>query len=259
MNRMTRRTFLAMAAGAVGLGGWALTRTGTGEQAVPAPSGTPTTTATPSTVSSATTPPVAATTVAPPQLVLPVIERQGWGARTATTDFGSHVIERLTVHHTAVELLDDREAPARLRGHQRFHQDQGWPDIAYHFAIDRAGNVYEARPPTAPGDTFTNYDPAGHFLPVLEGDYDQQEPTEPQIESLVLLLAWAVTEFDVAPATVGGHRDYAATSCPGDRVYALIADGSIQRRVADRVESGGVELSYLRGDDALAIVDGIEA
>jgi hypothetical protein len=168
------------------------------------------------------------------------------------------MIERLTVHHTAVELLDNRDAPGRLRGHQRFHLDQGWPDIAYHFAIDRAGNVYEARPYAAPGDTFTDYDPAGHFLPVLEGDFDKQEPTEPQIESLVLLLAWAVAEFDVAATTVGGHRDYAATSCPGDHVHALIVDGSIERRVADRFESGGVELSYLRGDDALAIVDEIE-
>ena len=259
MNRMTRRTFLAMAAGAVGLGSWVLTRTGTGEEASSVPSGASPTTATSSTTSPSSTTPATTTPVPPPPVVLQVIERQGWGARTATTDYGSHVIERLTVHHTAVELLDNREAPARLRGHQRFHQDQGWPDVAYHFAIDRAGNVYEARPYAAPGDTFTNYDPVGHFLPVLEGDYDKQEPTEAQIESLVLLLAWAVSEFDVAPVTVGGHRDYAATSCPGDHVHALIVDGSIERRVADRVESGGVELSYLRGDDALAIVDGIEA
>ena len=259
MNRMTRRTFLAMAAGAVGLGSWALTRTGTGEEASPAPPGASPITTTSSTTSPTSTTPATTTPVSPPPVVLQVIERQGWGARTATTDYGSHVIERLTVHHTAVELLDNREAPARLRGHQRFHQDQGWPDVAYHFAIDRAGNVYEARPYAAPGDTFTTYDPVGHFLPVLEGDFDKQEPTEPQIESLVLLLAWAVSEFDVAPVTVGGHRDYAATSCPGDQVHALIVDGSIERRVADRVESGGVELSYLRGDDALAIVDGIEA
>lgn len=257
MNRMTRRTFLAMAAGAVGLGGWALTRPA--DEPGPAAATPSTTTATSAASPSTTTIQSTTTSSIPPPMQLQVIERPGWGAREANEGYGSHVIERLTVHHTAVELIDNRSAPERLRGHQRFHQQHGWADIAYHFAIDRNGNVYEARPTSAPGDTFTNYDPTGHFLPVLEGDYDSQEPTEIQIEALVLLLAWAAERFDVAPATIGGHRDYAATSCPGDRVYALIADGSMERRVADRVESGGVELAFLRGDDALARVDAIEA
>ena len=192
-------------------------------------------------------------------MVLEVIERQGWGARPATREYGTHVIDRLTVHHTAVVLADDSQAPVRLRGHQAFHQEQGWPDIAYHFAIDRRGNVYEARPFSAPGDTFTNYNPAGHFLPVLEGDYGEQSPTDPQIESLVRLLAWAADQFDVDAATIGGHRDLAATTCPGDQVYALIADGSIRQRVVARLESGGVEMTFLRGEAATARVGAIEA
>jgi hypothetical protein len=192
-------------------------------------------------------------------VVLEVIERQGWAARPATGEYGTHVIDLLTIHHTAVVLAENNQAPARLRGHQAFHQQQGWPDVAYHFAIDRRGNVYEARPFSAPGDTFTNYNPAGHFLPVLEGDYGEQSPTDPQIESLVRLLAWAADQFDVDPAAIGGHRDFAATTCPGDRVYTLIADGSIRQRVVERLESGGVEMAFLRGEAATARVEAIEA
>ena len=257
MEAMTRRRFLWMMAGAAGLGGWAIWRLPDEDPAPTAASSS--TTSTTNAGSTSTTVPAPTTTTTASPVVLEVIERQGWGARPATGEFGTHVIDRLTVHHTAVVLSDNSQAPARLLGHQAFHQEQGWPDVAYHFAIDRRGNVYEARPVSAPGDTFTNYDPAGHFLPVLEGDYGEQNPTDPQIESLVRLLAWAADQFDVDPSRIGGHRDFAATTCPGDEVYGLIADGSIRQRVVELVESGGVEMAFLRGDAATARIEAIEA
>ena len=46
----------------------------------------------------------------------------------------------MTLHHEAVVLGDNRNAPGRLRQDQRYHQDQkGWVDIAYHVGIDRDG------------------------------------------------------------------------------------------------------------------------
>lgn len=243
---------------AAGLGGFALWQRRGGKPvptAVPV-SATVTTSSPPVTT---TMMPASTTTTLPPPVALEVIGREGWGARPPVAEYGTHTVVHLTVHHTAVVLTDNRLAPTRLRDHQAYHQEQGWADLAYHFAIDRDGNVYEARPYTAPGDTFTNYDPAGHFLPVLEGDYSEQEPTDRQLESLVLLLAWASAEFGVDPATIGGHRDYAATTCPGDHLYAAIGDGSIGRRVHERLNSGGVALAYVLGEAALARVAGIEA
>ncbi|MDT5172333.1 MAG: hypothetical protein QOD02_5714, partial [Mycobacterium sp.] len=39
----------------------------------------------------------------------------------------------MTLHHEAVVLGDNRNAPGRLRQDQRYHQDKlGWIDIAYH-------------------------------------------------------------------------------------------------------------------------------
>ncbi len=258
MERITRRRFLWMLAGAAGLGGWLL-RDQVGAET---PAAVPSTAAppfAPSTSAPATTPPPPTTTTTSPPAVLEIIERAAWGARPATSAYGSHTIERLTVHHTAVALTDNRDAPARLRGHQAYHQEQGWPDLAYHFAIDREGNVYEGRPFSAPGDTFTSYDPAGHFLPVLEGNFDEQQPTESQIESLIRLLAWASGHFGVVPGEIGGHRDYAATTCPGDAFYELISGDVVAARVSGRLAAGGVELVMLRGEDAVARVAGIES
>ena len=74
--------------------------------------------------------------------------RDAWGARPARSGGTPHTITRMTIHHTAVVLGDNRNAPARLRQHQQYHQDtQGWIDIAYHIGVDRNGNIYELRSP----------------------------------------------------------------------------------------------------------------
>ena len=75
----------------------------------------------------------------------------------------------MTLHHEAVALGENRNAPAHLRQDQRYHQDQkGWIDIAYHVAVDRNGNIYELRSTEIAGDTATDYDTTGHFLVLCE-------------------------------------------------------------------------------------------
>lgn len=181
--------------------------------------------------------------------VLQVIGREGWGAVAATGAFRDHVPERLTLHHTAVVLGDNTKAPARLRQHQRFHQSNDWPDIAYHFAVDRNGNAYELRPPGAAGDTFTSYDPTGHFLVVCEGDFSKETPTPAQVDTAARLFAWAADTYGIDPGTVNGHDDYAATSCPGGALSALVDDRSIEDAVR-RHQAVGVQLDVLTGQAA---------
>lgn len=185
--------------------------------------------------------------------------RAAWGARSPTGSFRRHRIRRLTVHHSAVALLDNRKAPARFRSHQAAHQAKGWPDIAYHILIDRHGNVYRGRPISAVGDTATEYDPTGHLLVMCEGNFDEQAPSKAQVAALVDVLAWACTRYDVRPRTIRGHRDWAQTACPGKRLHRLIADGTIRRRVRARLDAGGVALERLCGDEGGTRVGAIEA
>lgn len=193
-------------------------------------------------------------------IVRPLICRAAWGAKPVEGALRPHTIRRLSVHHSAVVLADNRKAPAHFRAQQELHQGKGgWPDIAYHFLIDRAGNIYEGRTTAARGDTFTEYDPTGHFLVLLEGNFEEQSLSEPQVAAAVDVLAWGAVEFGVSPKTLGGHRDYAQTACPGEALYALLRDGSLQKRVEARLASGGVRLERLCGPRARAIVAGIEA
>src|SRR4029079_16266315 len=73
------------------------------------------------------------------------ISRSSWGARPSSGGFTRHQIIHITLHHSAVVLRDNRQAPAQLREFQADHQSRGWPDIAYHLLIDRHGNVYQGR------------------------------------------------------------------------------------------------------------------
>jgi hypothetical protein len=188
-----------------------------------------------------------------------MICRKAWGAVKPTGEFDRHRIKRMTVHHSAVLLTDNTEAPAHFRSHQRAHQGRGWPDIAYHVLVDRGGNVYEGRPLWAVPDTATNYDPTGHFTVMCEGNFQEQKPSRAQVEALVDVLAWASERFDVAPRTIAGHQDHADTACPGSKLQTLIDGGEIRRRVKERLAAGGVELAELCGTQGKRRVADIEA
>lgn len=199
-------------------------------------------------------------TPVPQGVSAPLLCREAWGARPAKPGGVRHTITRLTIHHTAVVLGDNRLAPERLRQHQRLHQDErGWVDIAYHMGVDRNGNIYQLRAPELRGDTATEYDPTGHFLVLCEGNFDEEHVSEAQLNAAAFALAWAAQTFHVATDALATHRDFAATACPGANLYALVRSGELKRRIDALVEAGPVALDLVCGPEAEAIVAGIEA
>ncbi|MFN6551692.1 peptidoglycan recognition protein family protein [Mycolicibacterium septicum] len=186
--------------------------------------------------------------------------RQAWGAAPARPGGRPHTITRMTLHHRAVVLGENRLAPSRLRQHQRYHQnDHGWIDIAYHVGVDRNGNIYELRTPDLAGDTATNYDPAGHFLVLCEGDFDREPVTEAQLTGAATAFAWAAQQFRIPSGTLGGHRDFADTSCPGANLHTHLTSGDLRTRIDALLAAGPVDLQRLCGEEAAARVADIEA
>jgi len=189
---------------------------------------------------------------------LTVIPKTAWGAAPVVGTFVEHQITRITVHHSGSFLKDNQNAPQRLRDHQTYHQtDQGWPDLAYHYVVDRNGHVYEGRPVWAVGDTNTDYDPTGHFLICCEGEFNNQTPTPDQLEAAAGLAAWARTRYGVGLDTVIGHRDVASTSCPGDTLYAEL--DQVIARAHHLFDGPGVDLVTLDDQIALGLVADIES
>jgi len=183
----------------------------------------------------------------PPPRTFPAVTvepRENWGARPAETErMTRHTIERLTIHHAGTQ--SGITGAPQYRGWQSWHIDgQGWPDIAYHLIIGVDGTVHEGRDPTYRGDTGTTYDTTGHFLVVVEGNFDDEEPTARQVESLIAVLAWASATYEVSPTTISGHSEYASTACPGHQLQNRIASGEIHDAVQSLLDGGGVDLIW---------------
>lgn len=261
------RRWLLRVGGGVGLAALIAACTGrqsskpsSGTPAEVSPSLAPSTSPSPSATAMATTDATAAPAPSAGATSAPMLCRDAWGARPARPGGTPQVPNRITIHHSAVVLGANSNAPARIRADQRYHQDsKGWIDIAYHVGVDRNGNIYELRDPGLVGDTATTYDPTGHFLVLCEGDYDQETVTEDMLDGVARVCAWAAQRYFISPDRVAGHRDFAATSCPGANLYAHIASGDITSRIRTVLASGGGGLERACGPEATARVAAIEA
>lgn len=189
-----------------------------------------------------------------------VLPREAWGARPPRPGGTPQTITRMTVHHSAVALPDNRGIVARLQQHQRYHMDdKGWVDIAYHYAVDRNGNVFALRDTAIAGDTATDYDTEGHFLVLCEGDFDQEQVSEAQLDGAALIFAWAAKRFGITTATLASHREVTpVTSCPGTGLEAHMTSGDLKRRIDNTIASG-FTLTSASARQAEPLVAAIEA
>lgn len=149
-----------------------------------------------------------------------------------------HTITHVTLHHTgdARPLRADEDPAQRLRNLQAWGaRDRNWWDLPYHFLLDLEGDIYEGRDWHFMGETNTTYDPSGHFLVSIIGNYDQQEPTRAQLESIADLMAWAIRTNGLTVNDIGGHYHYASTGCPGKYLKRHLEDGTIRRMVESRL------------------------
>jgi hypothetical protein len=163
---------------------------------------------------------------------LRMVTVQEWGGTAAPSGSSSHRITHVTVHHQGEIWPEDKEVGPYLRALQRWSREaRGWSDIPYHYIVAPDGTVYRARPESRPGDTNTEYDPRGHVLVMLLGNFEVQSPTARQWESSVALLAHLLSVHGLSAAALGTHRDYSGqTVCPGanlsrrfDELRALVA------------------------------------
>ena len=150
-----------------------------------------------------------------------------------------HRITHVTLHHTgSPEPLKPTDDPReKLRGLQSWGaRDRNWWDVPYHYLIDLEGRIYEGRDWHFMGETNTTYDPEGHFLISIIGNYGRQEPTQAQLESIADLMAWALSEFDLPIDRIGGHYNYAPDGLPGKELRKYLEDGTFRRMVSARLK-----------------------
>ncbi len=196
-----------------------------------------------------------------------IVSRGGWGADPAYMTWAPqfYPTKKLIVHHTATSdnYTDRAGAEAQIRSIYYYHSvTQDWGDIGYNFLIDKFGTIYEGRysrdyagaNPTGDDATGRGVTAAhasgwnsGTVGVALLGTLTTHDATPAARDALTRLLAWEAsrngidpeaTEAFVNPVSgatitspnIAGHRDYAATACPGDTFYPTLP--AIRRDVA---------------------------
>lgn len=151
-----------------------------------------------------------------------------------------HTITHVTLHHTGdSKPLTRADDPAqRLRNLQSWGaSDRNWWDVPYHFLLDLDGRVFEGRDWHFQGETNTTYDPGGHFLISMIGNYDVQEPSVGQLDAIADLMTWALRANNLPIDRIGGHYNYAETGCPGKYLRRYLEDGTLRRMVQQRLNA----------------------
>lgn len=162
-----------------------------------------------------------------------LVPREEWKALTPKP-FTPHVPERITVHHEGTKFDSSKGTPGEfLLRVQRWGMgpDRNWSDIPYHYIIDYSGVIYEGRNVYTVGETNTEYDPTGHLLISLIGNFEVEPVHDAQVRTLVKMLAESCQKYNIPPDSIRTHRDYANTGCPGKNLYELFTNGYIKTEV----------------------------
>ncbi len=149
-------------------------------------------------------------------------------------------ITHITLHHQGEIWKEGADVQAYLGRLQQWSRlTKRWADIPYHFVIAPDGRIYAARPLGQAGDTNTEYDPRGHALVMLVGNFEEQQPTPAQLSAAVELTAWLAREHHLGLDAIASHKDHSSqTVCPGKNLYAYLESGWFKAEVGKRLNSG---------------------
>jgi hypothetical protein len=143
------------------------------------------------------------------------------------------------------------------QGVRDFHTgpSRRWVDTGYSFGATPQGYIVEGRglrkeQAAQPGGNRTHYS-------VTLGLGPGETPTDAQINAVRALRQWLMEDHGNA-GTVLGHRDFVSTSCPGDRAYALVKDGTFTQPPG-AITEGSDLLGLREGDGIPTPSEGVKA
>ncbi len=176
-----------------------------------------------------------------------------WGARPPSQPITVlyHAPTYVVVHHTATANSTDysqEHAISLARAIQNYHMDNnGWIDTGQHFTHTRGTYLLEGRHRSIEIELLACYD--SHVLGAHvanynsvtlgienEGTYVTVDPPIELVQSLINVVITCCFYNSVHSWNVKGHRDFNATQCPGDRLYAWLP--TIRDWVAYYLEGG---------------------
>lgn len=167
-----------------------------------------------------------------------IVPVSAWGGTPADPARARrHAITHVTLHHQGEPFKPGTDPQAYLRRLQSWSRaSKGWLDIPYHYIIDLDGRIYAGRDIAYAGDTNTEYDPKGHALIEVVGNFEEVEPNDKQLAAVVDLMALLAARHQVSIGDIRSHRDYSnQTVCPGAKLYRYVKEDYFRHKVALRL------------------------
>lgn len=134
-------------------------------------------------------------------------------------------VSRITVHHDGMTPFRSTSSSAsaqRLESIRNAHvSSNGWADIGYHFVVDPAGRVWEARPTTLQG-AHVKYNNEGNLGVMMMGNYEQQVPTAAASSAIDEFVSVLMRRYGVPVGRVYTHREIRPTACPGRNLQMVM-------------------------------------
>lgn len=181
----------------------------------------------------------------------------GWGPSPAAS---ANPQSGLVIHYDSnnMDLAGKSHSACITYWHntRAFHTgpSRGWADIGYSFMACPHAYILEGRglykqQAAQPGGNAT------HYSVTLAGGPNDPIP-QMQIEAVRELRAYLMASPRNNSGNVFGHRDFSATSCPGNRAYDLVSDGTFAQ--APGAITTGDTMSFLglrKGDSGQVVRD----
>lgn len=188
----------------------------------------------------------AGASAAPPQEPS-IMSRVQWKAKPARIETmlrHTVAVRGIVIHNTETPQAAWRKKTTdqKIRDIQAFHQTRAhlyrpemrgktWGDFAYHYYIDVGGEIAKGRDDLYQGDSGTRYEMDGLLLVVLEGKFDNEQPTREQLAALDRLVGWLAAKHGLKPEAISVHNDHAPTTCPGKNLKSYIP--TLKKKLAE--------------------------
>jgi hypothetical protein len=157
-----------------------------------------------------------------------IIKREKWKARTGKIPDKPESYDwdytTVVLHHSG------RRGATNPNDVQNKHMDEKkFDDVGYHFMVDPSGRVYEGRKLYFKGSHVEQANTSKIGILVM-GNFEKEllglmggTPSESHIRKVQELIGW-LKELFPKIATLGGHKDWKSTECPGNQLYAMLPD-----------------------------------
>lgn len=147
--------------------------------------------------------------------------------------------ERIILHHA-------ESSNCTVEDIDRWHKNNGWTCIGYHFFVRKDGTIYRGRQENSKGAHAGDANSNSIGI-CFEGKYEVEEMLDAQVQAGKELVAYLKNKYGISK--VQKHSDVCSTSCPGKNFkFEEIANGEVSNVVVEEKKEVAGRIANIQSD-----------